>query len=212
MAEAAATIPGAPMDENAPASSSAWISDAPGAASSTAPTQRSFGDVESAGGHSSAAGNVSGRGRNDAPPPVAASSSDLRPLKSNRMHRLRVWTWNVVEDPQSSRLAFAVSVILLALIIISCTSFMIQTLNYFYAGDQTVWNVIETVCIIAFTAEYILRLFGSPDRCRFVMGALNIVDLIAIVPFYVELGLKNIGGGVAGLAVFRVIRLARVFR
>ena len=82
-----------------------------------------------------------------------------------------------------------------------------------YAGDQTVWNAIETVCIIAFSIEYVLRLFGSPDRVRFVKGALNIVDLIAILPFYIELAVSATEeGGVAGLAVFRVIRLARVFR
>lgn len=44
-----------------------------------------------------------------------------------------------------------------------------------------------------------------------VSAFLNIIDLVAIVPFYIELMVG--GGGTGGSsAVFRVIRLVRVFR
>lgn len=45
---------------------------------------------------------------------------------------------------------------------------------------------IEYLCIAFFTIEYSLRLFASPRKLRFMLKPLNIVDLLAIVPFYIE--------------------------
>jgi hypothetical protein len=44
---------------------------------------------------------------------------------------------------------------------------------------------------------------------KYMCQPLNVIDLAAIVPFYIEL---IMGGGGGGLAVLRVLRLARVFR
>ena len=41
---------------------------------------------------------------------------------------------------------------------------------------------------------------------------MNWVDLLAIFPFYLELGIGSLSGGVGAFSVFRVIRLVRVFR
>ena len=46
---------------------------------------------------------------------------------------------------------------------------------------------------------------------EFVVLPLNVVDLLAIVPFYIEAASSTSGGGL-GLTVFRVLRLGRVFR
>ena len=131
-----------------------------------------------------------------------------------RWRHLKLQIWTVFENPQSSRFAFALSVVLLALILVSCVAFCLQTITVFYAGDQAVWEGIELVCIAAFTMEYLLRLLASPHRPSFCVAPLNIIDLVAIAPFYIERIAKSISSNqdVSGLAVFRVIRLARVFR
>ena len=36
-----------------------------------------------------------------------------------------------------------------------------------------------------------MRLWASPDRCRFVRGALNVIDLAAILPYYVSLSVDQ---------------------
>ncbi|VDM76715.1 unnamed protein product [Strongylus vulgaris] len=81
------------------------------------------------------------------------------------------------------------------------------------------FGYIETTCIIWFTFEFILRLAVTPSRLQFIVGIMNIVDMIAIIPFYLELTLAMFGVDVASLSdikgallVVRVLRVLRVVR
>ena len=47
--------------------------------------------------------------------------------------------------------------------------------------------MIETVCIAWFTLEYFIRLAGAPDKWAFLKDGMNIVDVLAILPFFVTL-------------------------
>ncbi|CAD6197305.1 unnamed protein product [Caenorhabditis auriculariae] len=82
-----------------------------------------------------------------------------------------------------------------------------------------IFGYVETTCIIWFTFEFILRLAVTPKRLQFLVGIMNIVDLIAIVPFYLEMTLALFGIDVASLSdikgallVVRVLRVLRVVR
>ncbi|KHN86752.1 Potassium voltage-gated channel subfamily B member 2 [Toxocara canis] len=82
-----------------------------------------------------------------------------------------------------------------------------------------VFGYIETVCILWFTLEYLLRFSVAPNRLQFVCGIMNIVDLIAIIPFYLEISLAICGIDFASLSdikgallVVRVLRVLRVVR
>ena len=75
--------------------------------------------------------------------------------------------------------------------------------------------VVETVCILGFTLDYLLRMWSCVERpyqdkklVSYLTAPMNVVDIVAILPFYLELLLR--AGG--SLAVIRVLRLARVFR
>jgi len=48
--------------------------------------------------------------------------------------------------------------------------------------------IIETVCIVWFTSEFALRFAACPDHVIFFKNLMNIIDLIAIIPYYVTLG------------------------
>eukprot|EP00930_Biecheleria_cincta_P037713 TRINITY_DN25913_c0_g1_i1.p1 TRINITY_DN25913_c0_g1~~TRINITY_DN25913_c0_g1_i1.p1 ORF type:complete len:972 (-),score=146.22 TRINITY_DN25913_c0_g1_i1:105-2981(-) len=88
---------------------------------------------------------------------------------------------------------------------------------------------IEYACIVVFTVDYVLRVATcssmtaedlgvvykphesvSPQRAtfRYCMQWLNLVDLFAVVPFWLERAGLNLGSS----AVLRVVRLVRVFR
>lgn len=49
---------------------------------------------------------------------------------------------------------------------------------------------VETFCIAFFTLEYLLRLVSTPDVKRFGRSVLNTVDLVAILPHYLQMVLE----------------------
>ena len=43
---------------------------------------------------------------------------------------------------------------------------------------------LETVCIVVFSFEYVMRLACCPNVVDFLTSFMNNVDLVAILPFY----------------------------
>lgn len=76
--------------------------------------------------------------------------------------------------------------------------------------------VVETICICWFSFELFMRFTCSPSKIHFFKDVMNVIDFVAIIPYFVTLGteLADTKGGspTATLAVIRVIRLVRVFR
>ena len=78
--------------------------------------------------------------------------------------------------------------------------------------------VIETACIIWFTVELMVRFAASPDHVAFFRNVMNIVDVVAIAPYFFSLGTaiaedgRAPGNRAMSLAILRVVRLVRVFR
>lgn len=82
-------------------------------------------------------------------------------------------------------------------------------------GEQ--YNVIffctDTACVIIFTAEYMMRLFAAPDRCKFVRSVMSIIDVVAILPYYIGLGMTDDNDDLSGAFVtLRVFRVFRIFK
>ena len=102
---------------------------------------------------------------------------------------------------------------MLTLIIFSTVTFCIETLPNFYEHETdttSVWFIMEATCIAVFTAEFLGRLSSTPDLRNYFNDTMNIIDVVAIMPFYLEIMLANVS--IPGLSVFRVVRLVRVFR
>ena len=65
-------------------------------------------------------------------------------------------------------------------------------------------DLSELVVVILFTIEYGLRIVTAPKRARYIFSFYGLIDLIAVLPFYLSLG--------ADLRAIRVLRVFRVFR
>ncbi|XP_055964628.1 potassium voltage-gated channel subfamily A member 5 [Sorex fumeus] len=81
--------------------------------------------------------------------------------------------------------------------------------------------IVETTCVVWFTFELLVRFFACPSKAEFSRNIMNIIDVVAIFPYFITLGTelaeRQPGGGQNGqqamsLAILRVIRLVRVFR
>lgn len=99
--------------------------------------------------------------------------------------------------------AFAVQ----ALILVSLVTFSIDTLPGLSQKTQEVLRGIEVVTVGIFTLEYALRLVVAEKKSRFVFSFYGLVDLAAILPFYIASGLD-----LRAVRVFRLLRLVRILK
>jgi voltage-gated potassium channel len=96
------------------------------------------------------------------------------------------------------------------LIIVSIVNFSIMTLPNLSIRTQEIINGLEKFCVTVFTVEYLLRLFASESRLKFFFSFFGLIDLIAILPFYLTLGmdLKSL----RAIRLFRILRLFKFLR
>lgn len=143
--------------------------------------------------------------------------------------------WQLFEFPDTSFFARVVSLFSMSVILLSIVMFCLETLPEFKEPQykrkpykngtrlvQTsfvtrkeyapVFFAVESACIAWFTFEYTLRLIASPKKIQFMYQPLNMIDLVAIIPFYITLILSQTDTNVSSLSILRVLRLVRVFR
>ena len=90
------------------------------------------------------------------------------------------------------------------LILLSVASFTIETLPDLETAIINYLETFELVCIVIFSLEYLIRLYIAKRKLKFIFSFYGIIDLLAILPFYLTLGFD--------LRSARVLRFLRLFR
>ncbi|KAJ7344529.1 hypothetical protein JRQ81_000479 [Phrynocephalus forsythii] len=150
--------------------------------------------------------------------------------------------WLLFEYPESSSPARIIAIVSVLVILISIVIFCLETLPEFrdekeliltqnlenvnetllQSAGYTVFNdpffIIETVCIIWFSFEFLVRFFACPSKAAFFKNIMNIIDIVSILPYFITLGTDlaqqqgSNGQQAMSFAILRIIRLVRVFR
>lgn len=107
-------------------------------------------------------------------------------------------------------------------IILSTVSLTINTMPMFqetvngHQVDNQKLATIEAVCITWFTAEFLMRFASSPSKRKFLKGALNLIDLLAIMPYFIGIILVQLNRSNEQFQdvrrVMQILRLMRILR
>ncbi|KAL6487453.1 hypothetical protein MHYP_G00040790 [Metynnis hypsauchen] len=133
------------------------------------------------------------------------------------------------EEPTSSVAAQILASVSVIFVIVSMVMLCASTLPDWKTAESNVveehrytdclekaeYRIIEAVCIGWFTAECIVRFIVSRDKCEFVRRPLNIIDLLAITPYYISVTMTVLTGENSQLqragVTLRVLRMMRIF-
>ena len=97
--------------------------------------------------------------------------------------------------------------VVFALIVVSLITFSIETLPNLPPPAAAMLYWIEFATVLLFTGEYLLRLAVADSRWQFVRSFFGVLDLVAILPFYLAAGVD-----LRAVRTFRLLRLLRILK
>ena len=100
--------------------------------------------------------------------------------------------------------------VVLFLIVFSIITLTIGTLPDLSPFVVDALDASEIVITILFTIEYFVRIAVAPKRLRYIFSFYGIIDLVAVLPFYVALGVDL--RAVRAFRLFRIIRVLKLTR
>ncbi|XP_077438927.1 delayed-rectifier potassium channel regulatory subunit KCNS3-like [Vanacampus margaritifer] len=134
--------------------------------------------------------------------------------------------WLRLENPSSSASAKAMAIMSLSVVLVSVVAMCVHSMPEFRQADHNDREVehpglafLENLCVLLFSAEFLLRLAVAPSASKFLCSPLNVIDLMSITPFYATLAwdlgpaseddnteLEKVG------KVMQILKLMRLFR
>jgi hypothetical protein len=128
--------------------------------------------------------------------------------------------WRLLDHPETNLASKIISIVSLLVILFSIIILCVETLpsvrNKRKRESKTYLEsklfVLESFCMVYFTIEIILRFIASPIKLKFWFKVMNIIDLIAVLPYYIIIGLPENDYNNTIIVALRVFRLSRAFR
>ncbi|KAK5896391.1 hypothetical protein CgunFtcFv8_009996 [Champsocephalus gunnari] len=147
------------------------------------------------------------------------SGKELLALDLNYREQL----WRAFENPHTSTMALVFYYVTGFFIAVSVLANVAETVpcagrpKEVSCGERyaLAFFCLDTACVLIFTMEYLLRLLVAPSRYDFVKSVMSVIDVVAIMPYYVGLVMtdnEDVSGAFVTLRVFRVFRIFKFSR
>ncbi|NNJ98061.1 MAG: ion transporter [Gammaproteobacteria bacterium] len=117
---------------------------------------------------------------------------------------------------QTSRLAFFVNTFIMLLIVVNVIAVILESVSSYQRAFGPWFWYVEIFSIAVFTVEYIARLWCSAEnlaygsgwrgRLHYMLTPMALIDLVAILPFYLRAFTSM------DARILRILRLLRVFK
>lgn len=146
------------------------------------------------------------------------------PLHQGPKPSIRAFVFDALEiSGRGARVSRIVDVSIIVLIVASVIAVVLESIDTLATRFHAVFYWFEIVTVALFTVEYLLRIWSSVEntelatdsasafgiRVRYAFSFHAIIDLIAILPFYL-LAFGLLGG--ADLRLLRAVRLLRILK
>src|SRR4051812_25287927 len=130
--------------------------------------------------------------------------------------------YNLLEENETrSPARKSLSLFLIVVIVVTVTAICMETLAPLRESYGSLFAAIEVAAIAIFTVEYALRWWVAPERdatgaaepwrsrWRYAISPFGLIDLLAILPFYIDI---FVPGDPDWLRVLRLLRLLKMAR
>jgi len=138
------------------------------------------------------------------------------------IHTWRAQIHDVLEEGKTHpRTHAATRASLMVVIAATVVAVILETVPSLADQTRVILTLIERIAVTVMTLEYVLRLWAAPQgkpaaesgsrgsRLNYAVSALGILDLVAILPFYVNLLLPIAPDWLRVLRLLRLLKLAR---
>ncbi|XP_070978238.1 A-type voltage-gated potassium channel KCND2-like [Oncorhynchus clarkii lewisi] len=134
--------------------------------------------------------------------------------------------WRAFENPHTSTMALVFYYVTGFFIAVSVMANVVETVpcgtlpnrvKQVSCGERyaLAFFCLDTACVMIFTVEYLLRLMAAPSRWNFIKSVMSVIDVVAIMPYYIGLVMtdnEDVSGAFVTLRVFRVFRIFKFSR
>ncbi|MDZ7838590.1 MAG: ion transporter [Actinomycetota bacterium] len=138
-------------------------------------------------------------------------------MNKERYKKIKLRVYQVLEKAEpEDKLGMAFDIFLIAIIAMNLIVIILNSVISIASNYYRAFRYFEIFSVMVFTIEYLLRLWVSNidlafkgivrGRVKFALTPLAIVDLLAIIPFYLPFVLH------IDLRFLRILRLIRLFR
>ena len=151
---------------------------------------------------------------------LAPAFNEFLELNKDKSYRYKIYAL-VNETPTSGNLHHIFDMLIVTWVILSVLAVILESVQGIYYELHSEFVILDTIAVAIFSTEYLMRIYSAPEdpkfkgwfkgRLRYSLRPTSIIDLLAILPFYLEHLLHHLFD-LRFLRVFRLMRLLKLAR